>query len=212
MSLVEIIVAIGISVITLTSAVVFSSALTKRSQENYMEISAIQLQGLVAEQLRLLESGLKKDIKNGLKPNDSPANPNSYLDSSTWRKICSYNSTPEYYTLSFPGFPSTNAKINIRQDQSGMVQKVAPDQDSGSGTINAYYYKLQGPKSFGSFKLDSNPVFVSIGKTSNYDRSNAINNYVTFKIIVNYKVLGSTEYFTKTEEVKMIYSLICGEN
>jgi prepilin-type N-terminal cleavage/methylation domain-containing protein len=230
-SLIEIVVALGISVITLTGSAVFSTQLITRAQDNFMEVSALQLQGMITEQLRLLESGLKNDVANNrrctLGPSPSCSTSSSrYLPVTTpdqWARICSNSSNTSYrFAMNFPVFNNqrtdSNAKAIVStpaSEQSFPVGEVGVGMNfyGQTGNTTARFYRLTTSTSpwlnrFGAFETDDTPVFVNIEKI--YENATNLSR-VIFRVIIRYEVLGQARY-TRSQEIQMVHSLICTGN
>lgn len=211
MGLVEILVAIGISIITLTGAVVFSTTLARRAQENFVEVSALQLQSLFVEELRLMELGLKSDVQNNPNASSAYSAPNTFLGSE-WQSFCS-NSSLAYFKMTLPDMAtsqSTPFRISLTDASTNGAQKPVPAE----GGVQYYFadpFIGTGIQRFGAFNTSGSggiKVMTSMKKTVVSSSSNPLNNIITIKTITTYNMFGK-DYFTKPQEVKMIYSLVC---
>jgi hypothetical protein len=192
LSIIEVIVAIGISVVTITGAAQFSLNLVHRAQENFVEESALELQTLINEQLRFLEFMLRKDIKDS---NPSISNRAAF---------CSTNQLG-YFKMNLPNFDGSSNNLTLSAiPQTGNAVIVDSDSfyfsDPFSAAQNQY-------NRFGAFDRVDDAVQVSIKKEVN-PGSNPTDNFITLKTVVKYDVFGTAKY-TKIQETKMIYSLVC---
>jgi len=211
MSLIEIVVAIGISVITMTGAAVFSTELVRRSQENFVEISMLQLQSIITEQLRLVESGLKLDVAaspakhfadgTDFLARNKPANVSNVV---TWENLCT--TSPSFYNISLPTFDSGP---NIHQiyflDISSTGQAPNPPAASGSQIpADTKFAPVMGDVKFGA--INNTPTRVSIRKEI---RGTGDLRSIVFSSIIYYKVINNKNVFTKPQEIRFVYDLVC---
>lgn len=212
MGLVEIVIAIGISVITLTSSVVFSTRLSMRSQQIFVEESIAQLQAIITEELRLIEQGLKRDViatqgvANAINQGTFlPANPTaSTPPRMTWAQFC--NATQyNYFTINLPAFSGNNTYADHKIVVSQAVgAATTPPEDNKT---NYVFMPLSGNTSFGSFK--GIPVELGLHKTVTPSNTGLGNN-ITIKSIIRYKLYNKNKYiYTKPQEIRMVYNLVC---
>lgn len=206
MSLIEIVVAIGISVVTMTGAAVFSNSLVVRAQDNFSETAALQLQTLVNEQIRLLELSMKRDIKAEKDPTEG-----GYLPSAIWTRICSesLNNNGIFLQLNFPAFNNSSAQTITLDSLAASNISLSPD----TGEANGYkFYKFSNLNRLGSFESSKSPVHISIKKEmdSSLGQGDLLKS-VKFTTMIGYTVLGK-QRFTKPQEIKMVYSLVCVPN
>ena len=199
MGLVEVVVAIGISVVTLTGAAVFSSSLAKRSQENFVEVSIVQLQSLITEQIRLAESELKKDSAEFKNNGDTATR--VFSANNGWDNFC--NLASENLVMSFPNFTS-NSNVSF-SPVSGAGRQIAVPTDDGRLYT---FVDINTSEKFGSF--ENMPVAVGINKTiPNVSNTNSpFEKVISLKTVVRYQIFGKT-YFTKPEEIKILGYLTC---
>jgi hypothetical protein len=201
MGLVEVIVAIAISVVTLTSSVVFSTRLEMRSQQSFVDESILQLQNLITEQLRLVEQGLKRDVKNNLTfATAAFLEPDSTGTTfMTWRQFCSDTLSYNNFSMVLPTFSGLTHTIRL-SSVTGTGEKI-PDDD-----VNLYVFStVSGNESFGSF--EKLPVQIGLRK-SFVDSSSGLGKNIVIKTVVKYSLYNKT-YYTKPQEVSMIRSLVC---
>jgi hypothetical protein len=214
MGLVEIIVALGISVVTLTGAAVFSASLRKRAQENFMEISVLQLQSLVTEELRLVELGLKKDVKEGKRFADNT----DFLYKSrlnnqalNWAGFCNQQpgiNAAQYLSITLPDFVTANAdhKISFGVLSQGAGVDV---RNNVEGMNNVLFYPIPSSVQFGAFSSTNARVAIQKYIDSSDSGGLGLGNTIKFKIIVNYTLFGNDERYTVSQDVTMIHNLVC---
>jgi hypothetical protein len=202
MGLVEIIVAIAISVVTLTSSVVFSSRLAMRAQQTFVEESVLQLQSIISEQLRLIEQGLKRDVKNNLTMSTG-----GYLPAAasapqmTWTQFCSSNVANSHFTTNLPTFSSDFATHTANLLVASGTAVTTPED----GTNLYIFTPVTGNGKFGAFTN----VPVEIGLRKSVDSSTSgLGNNITIRTMIRYTLYKKT-YYTKPQEIKMIYNLVC---
>ncbi len=208
MGLVEVVVAIGISVVTLTTAVVFSTQLSRRAEENFVESSVLQLQSLISEELRLVEQGLKKDViavparklaDGQFLPASGASLPTPQL---TWAQFCSNKPLDKTMAINLPDFSSSVHKVSLYPVNSGTTLTVPSD---GSQYI---FSPVIGNPKFGSFTNINVDVSLTKIVSSTNIGTGADVNTITIKSIIHYKMFGR-DYFTKPQEIKMIYNSVC---
>jgi type II secretory pathway pseudopilin PulG len=200
MTLVEILVAIAISIFTMTSSAVFCVSLVQRAQLNFIEISALQLQTIVTEQLRLVESALKKDAKSKTYTDTTSYlyDTNPGVSVQPWADICSTSSTAKYYYVD-----NNDTDKIIRITALGVTDPVYTVEG------NSYTFKVLDPTieaNYGGFSGANTEVLMSVKKT--YVTSSDIGEYVSFNTVIGYKLYGKY-FYTKPLETRMIKSLIC---
>jgi hypothetical protein len=211
MGLVEVIVAIGISVVTLTGAGVFSSQLVKRAQNNFMEISVNQLQGTINEQLRLVESGLKQDVVSGIqiagdgfiKQNNAKA---LTTNVASWADLCSADII--YYNINLPSFSAGTA--------DSAIYFLPLASSSNPKTVDGVSIPFGVPQGnttqFGPVKYDSGNVLISIkksiGKAVIPNTNTDLGNAVIFESIIYYNIYNKPQ-FSKSQQIRMNYTSVC---
>lgn len=199
LSLIEILVAITISVVTLTSSAVFASQLVTRAQTNFMEISALQLHNLTIEQLRLIESGLRRDAKV-YDYNDSA----SYLFISgaspqPWQLMCDKDSTiPRYFYLQDN---TSSGSVEART-----ITVPARTQSLDGLSYDFYRFPDSIKTNYGGFTSSNTEVLISIRKI--FRTSADFGEYISFSSVVSYR-LYNRYYFTKPIETRVIWALVC---
>jgi type II secretory pathway pseudopilin PulG len=220
MGLIEIIVAIGISVITLTTAVSLSVRISIRAQENFVETSVLQYQALVSEELRLLEIGLKREVLLGntfatgvFLP---PASP-TYL---TWAKFCGNNPSDQYMSISLPSYKTAYAVDTMRLTSvtAGSNEVIDELVDTANGEDGRFRFgdlkdSNNQPISytFGSFNSNDMRMEISLKKTvtsSAVFAGNADFNNITVKSVIRYNLYNKA-YYTKPQEIRMVYNSVC---
>ncbi len=197
MGLVEVVVAIGISVITLTGAVKFSSALAQRSQKSFVEVSASQLHTIMNEEVWLLELTMKKDKAAGFTsifPNDTE-----------WNNFCSTsNSFYRSFKLSIPSFsPGTISTISVQPQL--IVASDNPQVKAVEGNNYTFYnmFAASNLQGYGAFSKNSQQVNITFYK--NVVKSQ---NDISITTVVNYNIFN-TDYFTPPQDIHMLYDLVC---
>lgn len=211
MGLVEILVSIGISIVTLTGAVVFSTNLARKAQENFVEVSALQLQSLLVEEVRLMELGLKSDVQNTSGNSSAYTAPNTFLGPQ-WQLFCNNNSLT-FFKMTLPDMTtSQSTPVNISLSDISTTGTLMTVADEGNAQYRfADPFAGTGIQRFGAFNTSGSGgirVMASMKKTVVSGNPNPLNNIITVKTIVTYNMFGK-DYFTKSQEVKMVYSLVC---
>lgn len=218
-SLVETIVAIGISSVTLTTASIFSTRLVIRAQENFMEESAVQLQNIVAEQLRLIEADLQ--LNKAIRINN-PNSPEPFAFSSpsanySWKgaggiSFCD-SDTPINLQMNLPDFTQSqsNSEQPIYLQQITSANILTPGSSDYPDYAGYTLFALQKNQLTGSFATSDNTIYLGIRKTvTSTTISGETLSSISFNIVTAYKVLNQPKFtFSVPLEVKMVKDLVC---
>lgn len=199
LSLIEVIVAIAISGMTLTVSAVFSTRVMIYAQENFMQDSSNQLNALISEQLKFIELDLTEaKLSNG---SITPK-----IQNELWGQICNLkgNYTDiRHFNISIPSYDSSSMNFVFSQSTNTL------------STINGYE---------GSFKfnpLTQNQLMGSfleqkLTTSSNNPRvSYAVRVYgnqetLTFESIVRYYVLNQSDpKYTDLIKIVSYKGIIC---
>jgi type II secretory pathway pseudopilin PulG len=196
MGLVEVVVAIGISVVTLTGAAVFSSSLAKRAQQNFVEVSVNQLQSLITEQIRLAESELKKDTSEF--KNNGDTFTRAFSTANDWDNFCGLGT--QSLNISLPNFVSYN---HVSFGNPSGAQTQVPTDDGA----NYIFTDIGTSERYGAF--DNMPVAIGINKRiPNVSGNSPFDKVISLKTVIRYQIYGKT-YYTKPEEIKLLAYLVC---
>jgi len=208
LSLVEIIVAIGISAITLTTSSVFSTRLMIRAQQNFMDDSAVQLTNIIVEQLRLAESEMQQvKIINAKGGNSIPR---VFRSLSEWQDFCNVGGNPNLF-VDIPRAVSGGSTHNV---QIGFLNGQANSNVEG---INYLFQNITDrEKLTGAFYTGSNSAVQELGvgiqKTIN-NSSSALGEVINVNVVIRYYLFNikTTEYtkYSRPTTVKMIKSTVC---
>lgn len=218
MSLMEIIIAIAISSITLTVSAIFSTQLTFKAQENFMAESSAQYQNLIAQQFRLLESDMitlkKKNAIGGTKVQPM-AFPAKFTGLNPWRTMCTLGTaSPIHYSITLPKVVDPNQTIDIKLNQVTSV--AVSEQYTENGKL--FYFvpipqKEQLTGAFAQLATTNRTVFIAIRKTEPNSGIAGVPNPILFEIRLRYSVLNrSTPAYSKVTEVQMVKDLVCPTN
>jgi type II secretory pathway pseudopilin PulG len=207
-SLVEIVVAIGISTIALTTSAVFSTQLIYRSQENFMAESSSQLQNVIVEQLRLIEGDMINVVKNGGRPKAFASG-----TPDPWTGVfCTQGaSVPLHYKISVPNVIDSNQNFTTQLS----AQPITTDTQIAASIDGKQFqfYPLERTQLTGAFaRLSdiSRVVSVGIRKTEPVSGFTGIENPVLFEVVIRYYILNKTEpSYSEITEVRMVKSLVC---
>lgn len=212
MSLVEVVLAIGVSAITLTTSAVFTTRLVAKSQENFMSDSAMQLTNLIVEQLRLVEVDLqmtKSRIAQGADPNSFPP---SLANRNVWNSICSVipsstASAPLYLYTQLPTFGqgnSDNSPLNVN------LSVLSSGTSHNTPWGDFLFYTVPQASRMAAFAIDTkSDLQLSIRVTA--ERNNLLGTDVlVFTVLTSYKVPNiSQRQFSTPVLVKMVKSTVC---
>lgn len=208
LSLVEIIVAIGISVITLTTSAVFSTRLIIRAQQNFMQDSAVQLSNIIVEELRLAEVDMqsaKKIVSQG-----GSAVPKVFASAGDWTKFCSVGGNANL-GIDLPKVINNPATLDF---------KISFVSDITNGDFEGQQYRIEDitdkDKLTGAFYIGSGSSVqnLGIGIQRKIDNTNAaLGQIVNLNIILRYYLFNikTAEYtkYTRPINIKMIRDTIC---
>ena len=216
-SLMEVLVAIAISVVTMTSSVVFASQLGIRAQNNLLEETAIQVQNVISEQLRLMELGFRnnKSEHDITKVGDISALPGTVFFKAGWERVCTTNSSNDYFALNLPdlgnvsGIPRDfDLSFSDGDRINGIAEESIPVEDE---KFRSYTYYKIGDQ-FGAVNL---PMYVSINKKATYSPSNYLRNpsqnSIDFEVIVYFQSADNPKraFLSEPMTVTMVYRIVC---
>lgn len=206
LSIVEVVVAIGVSVITLTTSAIFSTRLIARAQENFMADSALQLTNIIVEQLRLVEADMQSKVTELKSSPNNSAFPPTLNSRETWNNICSTSNGRIYLTTNLPivgnSYASSSNTVNINLAIVTGTETQTPYGDF-------VFQKVQLDRQTGAFFIyKESDLKVSISRT--FERSNVLGDLLVFQIIASYKVpnLASVQY-SNLVTVKMFRQAVC---
>lgn len=189
-TLVEVIVAIGISVITITSAAVFTGDLNRRAQENFAEVAANQLHTLMIDQLNLIEADLRNPPSK------------SILSTAARNLLCTQNNVP--LQISFPKFDDTyTTSLNISQVLTPAYTRIV--NVNGSDVNFSFFIAQEANTTPNNVRIGSysnTPVWPAIYMTRTND------GFLNFATVVGYRVFNK-DYFTTPVEIKFERSKLC---
>ena len=202
LNLVEVVVAIGVSIVTLTTSAVFSTRLIIRAQENFMVDSSTQLVTLLTEQFRLIEA----DMQNTKKTvgNDTTTYPSTLKNRQTWNDICASEKSEVYLKTDIPIVGSENqSNINL------VTQETKNDIKTPYGKYQFNYISKDSQTGAFYIAKDSN-IGISIKRTITEDGVSALGPVLNFSIITSYSVpnLAETRFSTPVQ-IKMFKSSVC---
>lgn len=215
-SIVEVLVAIAISAIALTSAATFSARLMVRGQMNFLDQSALQLQALVTEQVRFLELSMQNTLleNGGEYPDAGLSNPIVIKDD--WQnKICAknFNSVTPYTITNF-SFDSSQSNSFTLEDGSGRGISNSGGEYHNSArfiSIGSYTDGRIGILEIGTGANPINNMWIAItsifeGSSADLDKAK-----INFEIGVRYSTLNeNVSYdFTKPIIIQMNYADVC---
>lgn len=212
LSLVEVVLAIGISAIALTTSAVFTTRLVARSQKNFMSDSAMQLTNLIVEQLRLVEIDLQTTKSRIVLGGDPNSYPPTLASRDVWNTICRVvptgsASNPVYLSTQLPTFTSgsNNApplNINLSISSSGTPR------NTPWGDFR--FDPVPPANRMGAFAIDTNSdLGLSIQLTA--ERNNLLGaDILVFTVLISYRVPNISEIQYSTPViVKMVKSTVC---
>lgn len=215
MSLMEIIIAIAISAIALTTSAVFSTQLIYKSQENFMAESSSQFQNVIVQQLRLIESDMIAAVKHNAS-GASPIIPQAFANSTgtnSWQRFCQTGSatTAIHYSISLPKVADKTQSIDIK------LTEEAPGGQNQSYTENNNTYVFVPVTNTdaltGAFALQSdasNTVFIAIRKTVPLAAVTGLEDPILLEVRIEYFILNkATPNYSRTTEVQFVKSLVC---
>lgn len=211
-NLVEIIVAIGVSSIALTTSAIFSTRLMYRSQENFMADSSTQLQTLVAEQLKLIEADMTS-ARQKYSSGDAAIFPSSLPSQSAWigaGGLCAKQTI--HYSMTLPEVVNSSQTINLQLRELGQSEfdanKDSIESGNEFGFIPLKQAELTG--AFSQLITQDNIVALALRKTEIPSGIAGIPNILLFEIVIRYFVLDkSIPDFSNITEVKMPKNLVC---
>lgn len=203
MNLVEIVVAIGVSVITLTTSAVFSTRLIVRAQQNFMEDSATQLTAVIVEELRLAEIEMQ-ETRTKYTQGQPTVFPNVFANQSDW----------------INGFCALGGKPNMAIDIPRAVKNTTQNFDFNisfltditNATVEKKNYQIKDitdqDQLTGAFFIASNSK-LGVGILREV-ATNTLGTIITLSIVVRYYILNQpTPQYTRPVEVKMVKDTIC---
>lgn len=211
-NLVEIVVAIGISSIALTTSAIFSTRLLYRSQENFMADSSTQLQSLIAEQLKLIEADMV-DARQRYSAGTTTAYPLPFGSTAAWKdRFCGITTSSLHYTITLPLVTNSSQIINLTlrelQQSEYDANKASIEAGNEFGFTPLKPTELTG--AFAQLSAQNNQIFVGLRKRELPSGIAGIPNIILFEIVIKYFVLDKTiPDFSNITEVKMVKNLVC---
>jgi hypothetical protein len=203
LSLVEIVVAIGVSVITLTTSTIFSTRVITSAQQNFMEDSSVQLSNVIVEQFRLAEiemQNTKAKVISG-----QPSTPRVFSSAADWTTFCNtgtgrnlfidtpkaiVNSNDFNYKITFPA-GAVNADVG---GVSYFIQEIS-DKEKLTGAFYAASASTVAKVGMGILKTIENQTFGQI---------------INLSVVIRYYVLKNPNpNYTNPIQIRMIRDTIC---
>jgi hypothetical protein len=197
LNLVEIVIAIGVSSIALTTTAVFSTALIYESQNNYLTETAVQYQGIIAEQLRLAEL----DLINVIQTNNT-ASMRTFTDVNSRNTFCTNTgaSGARHYNITLPRIIASTNSIDIGNIQLTQVNSNLVVYQGKQFSFS----NIPSDRRIGAF-ASAETVEIAI-RTSHTPTSPVI----LFEILIRYKVFNRVDfYYSPIFTVNMVKSQVC---
>lgn len=213
LSLVESIIAIGVSMIVLTVIISFSLSLFVSSQRNYVKNSAVSFMNILSNQIKLIELSLRYAVKEINLGNTSyyPKNISSNLinNRNTWNWICLKDSNKYFFRLNndFSNTNNTLAEYNLNLEYINSVNLV------NTPLGNLHFVNISSNELIGIFSTYTNLNDINI----NYSISRTIvddsqlGELVIFDLVLSYRVKGvfnNFEYLGPSK-IFMLRNQIC---
>lgn len=210
LSLVDTVVAIGVSIIILTVIASFTTSLFLNTQRNFLKDSATQLLDLISEQLRIVESSMHRaasDRAYGIR-NAYPLNVNrgSNVNDDTWRRICGTVSGQNNFFAINTSFYDDRRAVGYNID----LRYVQPTSIESTRWGNMHFEDIHPSSLMGAFSvLRGSRVRYSI-MSSSRDVNN-IGTVISFNVLVMYSVLNiqSANQYVGPINIMMLKDAIC---
>lgn len=223
LSLMEVVVAIAISMISMTVTSIYTTQLMIAAQQNFFESSSNEYESMVIEQLRLVESNLQEakskaelgliSTLNGLPLNITPQTNDTFCGNPD----LDLAQGQLFLTMSLPDFfPATPTPTTVAPTSFQIQLSTLP----GTGTfeiINANeegvtykFVRISDSQKTGAMRT-SGYQNIGIAMTRIVEKgSSGTGDFIVIKVRFAYQIPGQSSYrFTKVTDVRMLRDFIC---
>lgn len=213
LSLVESIIAIGVSMIVLTVIISFTLSLFVSSQRNYVKNSAVSFINILSNQIKLIELSLRYAVKEVNLGNTSfyPKNisVNVINNRNTWNWICSKDSNRYFFRLN-NNFDNTNNTLlehNLNFEYINNLNLI------NTPLGNLHFVNISSNELMGIFSTytNLNNVNVNYSISRTFVDDSRLGELIVFDLVLSYRVSG---VFNKFEylgpsKIFMLRNQIC---